>query len=180
MKGTGVCHSHIRSDPPGQTNETKQRRRITPNMVSIRLGCAIEKEIYQNRGRGRVTLTEYRTWRETFTVPVEGYNKIDLTCPICHSRFEVRVRSKSRARLRKLYFASCFLTIAAGGIVFGVLARNEKGFMGYSLSAPFICFTLWQLLNVIRGRFDPSDVVSHVRGKVHRIFDERKIMFPDQ
>ena len=25
-----------------------------------------------------------------------------------------------------------------------------------------------------------SDVVSHARGKVHKIFDERKIIFPDQ
>ena len=83
----------------------------------------------------------------------------------------------SRARLRKLYFASCFLTIAACAVVFGILARSEKGFIGYSLAAPFVCFTVWQLLNVIRGRFDASDVVSHAQGKVHRIFDERKIKF---
>jgi len=180
VKGTGVCHSHMRSDPPRQVNDTKQSRGIRPNTVSIRLGCEIEKEIYESRGRGRITLTQYKTWRETFTVPEKGYNKINLTCPICYSSFEVKVYSKSRARLRKLYFTTCFLTIAACGIVFGVFARNEKGFIGYSLAAPFICFTVWQLLNVVRGRFDASDVVSHARGKVHRIFDERKIIFPDQ
>ncbi len=152
-----------------------------PSTVSIRLGCEIEKVIYESRGRGKITSTQYKTWRETFTVPEEGYNKINLTCPICHSSFEVKVYSKSKARLRKLYFASCFLTIAACGIVFAVFAhREKKGFIGYSLAAPFICFTVWQLLNVVRGRFDASDVVSHARGKVHKIFDERKIIFPDQ
>jgi len=154
--------------------------RITPNTVSIKLGCAIEQEVYRSRGRGRMTLTQYKTWRETFTVPEGGYNKIKLFCPICHSPFEVRVYSKSKARIRKLYFASCFLAIAAGGIVLGVFACSEKRFMGYSLAVPFMCFTVWQLLNVIRRRFDPSDVVSHSRGKVHRIFDEHKIIFPDQ
>ncbi len=120
-----------------------------PSTVSIRLGCEIEKVIYESRGRGKITSTQYKTWRETFTVPKEGYNKINLTCPICHSSFEVKVYSKSKARLRKLYFASCFLTIAACGIVFAVFAYKEKGFMGYSLAAPFICFTVWQLLEDI-------------------------------
>jgi hypothetical protein len=161
----------MRSDPARHGNDTEQRRETTPITVSIRLGCEIEKEIYRSRGRGRMTLTQCETWQETFTVPEEGYNKINLTCPICHGPFEVRVYSKSKARLRKLYFAACFLTIAACGIVFGVLAGSEKGFMGYSLAAPFICFTVWQLLDVIRGRFDASDVVSHARGKVHRILD---------
>jgi len=180
VKGSGVCHGDRRSDPPGQVNETKQRRRTTPLTVSIRLGCAIEKEIYRSRGRGRITLTQYETWRETFTVPEEGYNRTKLTCPICHTSFEVKVYSKSRTRLRKIYFASCFFAIAACGIVIGVLAGSEKGFMAYSLAAPFICFTVWHLLNAIRGRFDASDVVSHARGKIHKIFDEQKIIFPDQ
>ena len=179
-KGIGVCHSHMISDPPGQVNETKPGRRVTSNKVSIRLGCEIEKEAYESRGRGKIALTQYETWRETFTIPEKGYNKVNLTCPICHSSFEVKVYTKSKARLRKLCFATCFLTIATCGIVFGVFSHSEKGFIGYSLAAPFICFTAWQLLNVIRGRFDASDIVSHARGKVHRIFDERKIIFPDQ
>ncbi len=161
-------------------------RTIAPNTVSILLGCEIEKEVYKSKSRGRITSTEYKTWRETFTLPEKGYERISLTCPICHRSFELRVFSISRARLRKLYFASCFLAIAACGIVFGVFAHGGKGeFMGYSLAAPFICFTVWQLRNVIRGKFDASDVVSHTvshtRVKLHRIFDERKgIIFPDQ
>ena len=179
VKGTGVCQSDMRSDPPGQVNETKERWRITPNKVTIGLGCEIGEEIYRSRGRGRIIMTQYERWRQTFTVPGKGYKKVSLTCPICHRPFEVKVHSKSRTRLRKLYFASCFLTIAAGGIVFGVFAGTEKGLMGYSLAAPFICFTVWQFSNAIRGRFDPSDFVSHAGGKIHRIFDEQKIAFRD-
>jgi len=124
-----------------------------------------------------MTLPQYETWLEKFTAPEKGYNKIHLTCPICRSHFEVKVHSMSRARLRKLYFAACFLTIAACAGVFGILAPGEKGFLGYGLAAPFVYFTVWQLLNVSRGRFDASDIVSHSQGKVHRIFDERKIKF---
>ena len=153
---------------------------IKPNRVSIKFGCAIKQEVYRSQARGRVTLTQYKSWQETFTVPEGGYNKIKLFCPMCHNPFEVRVYSMSGARLRKLYFASCFFIIAAGVIVLGVLAGSKTGFMGYSLSAPFIFFTVWQLSNVIRGRFDPSDVVSHSLGKVHRVFDEHKIIFSDQ
>jgi hypothetical protein len=169
----------MRSHRPGEMNKARQRRTITPNTISIRLGCEIEKVMYQSRGRGRVTSIEYKTWRETFIVPEQGYNRINLTCPICHLFFALKIYSKSRARLRKIYFASCFLAIAACAIALGVFARSDKGFMGYSLSAPFICFAVWQLWNVIRRRFDAGDVVSHAGGKVHRIFDEHKIIFPD-
>jgi hypothetical protein len=124
-----------------------------------------------------MTLLQYETWQERLTAPEKGYNKINLTCPICHSHFEVKVYSMSRARLRKLYFASCFLTIAACAVVLNILAPSEKGFLFYSLAAPFVYFTVWQLFNVILGRFDASDIVSHAQGKVHRIFDERKIKF---
>ena len=167
----------MKCDPPGQVNATKSQRSILPIAFLIRFGCAIDKEVYRSRGRGRMTLLQYETWQERFTAPEKGYNKINLTCPICHSHFEVKVYSMPRARLRKLYFASCFLTIAACAIVFSILSHNEKGFIGYILAAPFVYFTVWQLLNVIRGRFDASDIVSHAQGKVHRIFDERKIKF---
>ena len=173
-----MCHGPMRSDPPGQVNEAKPQQGVAAITVSIRLGCKIEKEIYRSRSRGRMTLTQYERWRETLTVPEAGYNRTKLTCPTCHTFFEVKVYSKSRTRLRKLYFASCFFAIAACGIVLGVLAGSEKGFMVYSLAAPFICFAVWHLSNAIRGRFDASDVVCHARGKLHKIFDEQKIIFP--
>jgi len=155
-------------------------QKMTPHKVSIRLGCVFEKDVYRSPVRGTMTLAQHETWQETFTVPEKGYTKTSITCPVCHAPFQVKVCSKSKARLRKLFFASCFFAIAACGIVFGVFAGGEKGYIGYSLAAPFGFFTVWQLVNAIRGRFDPSDVVSHARGKVHRIFDEQKITFPDQ
>jgi hypothetical protein len=127
-----------------------------------------------------MTLGQHETWQETLTVPEKGYSKTNVTCPVCHEAFQVKVYSKSKARFRKLYFASCFFTIAACGIVLGVFAGRGKGYMGYSLAAPFGFFTAWQLVNTVRGRFDPSDVVSHAKGKVHRIFGEQKITFPDE
>jgi hypothetical protein len=139
-----------------------------------------QKEIYRSRVMGTMRLGQHETWQEKLTVPEKGHTKTNITCPVCHASFQVKVYSKSRARLRKLFFASCFFAIAACGIVFGVFAGREKGFIGYSLAAPFGLFTVWQLVNAIRERFDPSDVVSHAQGKVHRIFGERKIIFPSQ
>jgi len=89
----------------------------------------------------------------------------------------MRVYSKSKARLRKILFAFSFFAVAAGGIVLGVWGGHKTAFMGFSLAAPFMVFAVWQLLNVIRGRFNPSDIVAHARGKVHRIFDDQKITF---
>jgi hypothetical protein len=148
-------------------------------MVTVRLGCETREEIYRSPSLGTLTLPKRRTWEETLTIPEKGYNTINLVCPMCHSAFGVKVYSKAMARVRKFYFASCFFTIAASGIVFGVFAGVEKGFLGYSIAAPFMFFTVWQLSNGIRGRFDPSDLVSHARGKIHRIYDEKKIIFPD-
>ena len=151
-----------------------------PKAVTIALGCEIEEEVYRSRSLGTFTLTRPKTWMETFLVPEEGYNKRKIVCPICASPFEVKVYSKQKARLRKFYFASCFLTIAACGILFGVFAGREEGFIGYSLAAPFILFAAWQFFNALRGRFDASDIVSHLRGKIHRIFDEKRLVFSRQ
>ncbi len=151
------------------------------NTVSIKLGCGIVKELYEGRsGRGRATLTQYETWRETLTVPGEGTESVELTCPTCHNSFEVKVHSQSKARRRKLYFASIFFAIAMVGVIFGAFAGRERGFIGYSIGAVFVYFTLWQSLNAIRGKFDPTDLVTHARGKQHKIFDEKEaITFPD-
>ena len=120
------------------------------NTVSIKLGCGIEKELYENHtGRGKATLTQYEIWRETLTVPGEGIERVELTCPTCRNPFEVRVHSKSKARRRKLCFASIFFAIATVAIIFGAFADTERGLMGYSIGAVFIYFTLWQSLNAI-------------------------------
>jgi len=153
---------------------------MTPKTVSIRFGCMFQKEIYRGPVRGTMTLGQHETWQERLSVPEKGYTKTNITCPVCHASFQVKVYSKSKARLRKLFFASSFFAIAACGIVFGVFAGRGKGFMGYSLAVPFGLFTVWQLVNAIRGRFDPSDIVSHAKGKVHRIFGDQKITFADQ
>ena len=149
--------------------------------VPIKLGCGIEKELYESRtGRGKATLTQYETWREMLTVPGEGTEIVELTCPTCHNCFEVKVYSNSKARHRKLCFASIFFAIAMVAIIFGAFAGRERGFIGYSIGAVFIYFTLWQSLNAIRGKFDATDLVTHARGKRHRIFDEKEaITFPD-
>jgi hypothetical protein len=169
----------MRNDPPDQAIETKRRQGITPITVTIRLGCEFKEEIYRSRRLGTIGMTQRKTWLERFAVPEKGYKKRNLVCPICHSAFEMKVYSKAKARRRKLYFASCFIMIATCGIAFGVYAGREKGLMGYSMAAPFILFAAWQLLNAIRGRFDPSDVVCHVRGRTHRIYGDRKISFSD-
>ena len=143
------------------------------NTVSIKLGCEIVKEFYEDRtGRGRAALTQYETWRETLTVPEKGAEIVELTCPTCQNSFEVKVYSKSKARRRKLYFASIFFAIAVVGIIFGAFAGMERGFIGFCIGAVFICFTLWQSINAIRGKFDATDIVVHARGKRHKIFDE--------
>ena len=78
------------------------------------------------------------------------------------------------ARLRKFYFASMFFSIAIVGIIFGAFAGIERGFIGYSIGAVFTCFTLWQLFNAIRGKFDATDLVVQVQGKRHKIFDDKE------
>ena len=143
------------------------------------LGCEIDKEAYRSPSLGILTLTQRKTWIETFAVPEKGHNKINIVCPTCDRPFELKVYSKSKARLRKFYFAFCYLTIAACGIAFGVSAGTEEGFIGYGVAAPFIFFTVWQLSNAVRGSFDASDMVSHSRGKIHRIYDQQKLIFPD-
>ena len=151
------------------------------NTISAKFGCEVVKESYEGRsGRGKATLTEYELWRETLTVPAEGTERVELTCPTCHNSFEVKVHSKSKARRRKLYFASIFSTIAMAGIVFGAFAGSERGYLGYAIGAVFVYFALCQALDVIRGKFDTTDLVSHGRGKAHRIFDQKRaITFPD-
>ena len=169
----------MRNDPPGQAIETKQRHGRTPITVTIRLGCESKEEVCRSRRLGAIRTTQRQTWLERLAVPEKGYKKKNLVCPICHSPFEVKVYSKAKARGRKLYFASCFMMIAACGIVFGVYAGREKGFMGYSIAAPFILFAAWQLLDAIRGKLDPGDVVCHARGMIHRIYGDRKVTFSD-
>lgn len=139
------------------------------------MGCGIVKELYEDRtGRGKATLTQYETWRETLTVPGEGTERVELTCPTCNNSFEIKVHSKSKARRRKFYFATIFSAIAVLGIIFGAFAGTERGFIGYSVGALFICFTLWQSINAIRGKIDATDLVVHTRGKQHKIFDEKE------
>ena len=152
-----------------------------PNTISTKFGCGIVKELYEGRsGRGKATLTQYETWRETLTVPAEGTERVELTCPTCHNSFEVKVHSKSKALRRKLCFASIFFAIAMVGIVFGAFAGSERGFIGYAIAAAFIYFALCQSLNVIQGKFDTTDLVSHGRGKPHKIFDQKTaITFPN-
>ena len=145
------------------------------NSVSIKLGCGIVKELFEGRaGRGKAELTQYETWRETLTLPEKGTERVELTCPTCNNTFEIKVYSKSKARLRKFYFTFIFFAIAMVGIIFGAFAGMERGFLGYCIGAVFICFTLWQSINAIRGKFDATDLVVQVRGKRHKIFDEKE------
>jgi hypothetical protein len=159
---------------------SKLGQKMPLKTVSITLGCMFRKEIYRSPVRGTITLPQHETWQETFTLPDKGYTRTNITCPVCQQSFQVKVYSKSKARLRKLFFASCFFVIGACGIVFGMFAGTGKGYMGYGLAAPFGFFTLWQLVNAVRGRFDPSDIVCHAKGKVHRIFGGQKIIFPHE
>lgn len=160
-------------------SETRYQHTMKRARVSIELGCETEQEICQSRGRGTLTSGRYKTWQETFTLPEKGFNREDIVCPMCRSPFQLRVYSESKARLRKLYFASCFLAIAACAIVFGIFNEGKMAFMGYSIAAPYVLFSLWQLFGVVRQRFDASDFVSHARGKVHRILGLGKIVGDD-
>lgn len=146
-----------------------------PEKVSIRLACMFRKEIYRSGSRGRMALAHHKAWSQLFTVPEKGYNMASVRCPVCREVFHVKVFCKPKARLRKFCFAFCFFAIAAGGTVLGLYAGKRKGFVALSLVAPFVFFSLWQLLNAFRGRLDPSDLITHARGKVHRIFDDHKI-----
>jgi hypothetical protein len=159
--------------------DPKRRQRMRSNIVTIRLGCETKEEVYRSSSLGTITVPQRRTWTEKIAIPENGYNRVSLICPICNSCFGLKVYSKTRARLRKFYFASCFFAIAGCGILFGILADNSKGLMGYSIAAPFTIFTVWQLSNGIRRRFDASDLVSHAGGKIHRIYDEKKVIFPN-
>jgi len=169
----------MRKDPPGQAIETKERPERAPIAVTIRLGCEFKEEICQSRRLGAIKVTQRQTWLERLAVPDKGHRRRRLVCPICHSAFEVKVYSKATARRRKLYSGSCFIMIATCGILWGVYGGHEKGFMGYSLAAPFILFAAWQWRDAIRGRFDPGDVVGHGGGAIHRIYGDRKFTFSD-
>jgi hypothetical protein len=157
--------------------DTNQRREMASTAVTIRLGCESKEEIWRSQRLGAIQMTQRETWLERFAVPQKGYNRQNLVCPICHRPFEVKVYSRAKARFRKLCFACCFMLIAACGIVFGLYGGQKARFMGYSVAAPFILFAAWQWLDAIRGRFDPSDVICHARGAIHRIYGDRKITF---
>ena len=139
------------------------------------MGCSIEKELYEGRaGRGKATLTQYETWRETLTVPGEGTDRVEVTCPICNHSFEVNIHSTPKARRRKLCSASIFLAIALVGVMFGAFAGTERGFIGYGIGALFLFFTLWQAIDAFSGKFDATDLVTYARGRRHRIFDDKQ------
>ena len=133
------------------------------------------KEVYRSASRGRVGLAQDKAWSQSFTVPEKGHTRTNVRCPVCHAVFQMKVHSKAKARMRKFYFAASFFAVAAVALGLGVYAGKGKGFMVLSLSAPFIIFSLWQLRNALGGRFDPSDLITHAGGKVHRIFDDHKI-----
>jgi hypothetical protein len=132
---------------------------------------------YRSRGRGKYAILEHKTWRHACRAPAHGHKEDNVTCPFCHGFFQVRIYSKSKARLRKILFAFSFFAVAVCGVTLGLVAGRRTTFMGLSLAAPFMVFSAWQFLNGIRGKFDPSDMVSHARGKVHRIYDDHKITF---
>ena len=145
--------------------------------VSIRLGCMIRQEMYRSGSRGRMALAHHKAWTQSFTIPEKKFTVTNVRCPVCKSVYQVKVYSKAKARMRKCFFASCFFFIAASAAGLGFYAEKGKGLLALSLAVPFIIFGLWQLLNALRGRLDPSDLITHARGKVHRIFDDRKISF---
>jgi hypothetical protein len=124
-----------------------------------------------------MALAHHKAWSQSFTIPEKGFTVSTVRCPICQSVFQVKVYSKAKARMRKFFFAACFFVIAAIASGLGLYAGKGKGLFALSLAVPFFVFGLWQLLNALRGRLDPSDLMTHARGKVHRIFDDRKISF---
>jgi hypothetical protein len=127
-----------------------------------------------------MALVHHKAWSQSFTVPGKGYTMATVRCPVCQAVYQVKVYSKAKARMRKYYFASCFFAIAAGAVFLGLYAGKQKGFVALSLAAPFVFFSLWQFLNALRGRLDPSDLITHARGKAHRIFDDHKIFLFQQ
>lgn len=149
------------------------------DVVAIKIGCLTRDEVYQSPSLGVITVPQPRTWIETIAIPKEGYNTLNLICPICDGHFGLKVYSKARTRVRKFCFAFCFFAIAGCGVLFGILAGGSKSLMGYSVAALFAVFAVWQLSNGIRRRFDASDFVSHAEGKIHRIYNEHKITFSD-
>jgi hypothetical protein len=158
--------------------ERPMKSRTSGEKVSILFGCMDQTAVFRSRGRG-MAMPERKTWRHACIVPEHNHQEDRVACPFCHKVFQIRVYSESKARRRKIGFAAAFFAVAAGAIALGALAGRKTAFMGAGLAAPFLIFAVWQGLNVIRRRFDPGDIVSHARGKVHRIYNDRQIIFSD-
>jgi len=122
-------------------------------------------------------VSDHKTWRQTFAVPEQGNALAKVKCPTCGALFELKVFSEHGARFRKLGFAWWFFVISAVGIVSGVSLGAKKGLFAVTISAPFLVLGVRHLVDALRGQFYPSDLVCHTKGKVHRIFDDHKIMF---
>lgn len=140
--------------------------------LRVRFGCMFDVEQYRSPSLGRIKSIGCNTWVEDIQIPELGYRTVPVDCPECGVRFLVKVRSRRRALYKKLFVVLCFLLIALLIILFSRYATKRETLFGYSLASPFILLALWHMVNVFRGRFSPSDVVSHSAGRVHRILDE--------
>lgn len=140
--------------------------------ILVRFGCMFQMEQYKSAGLGRVKSMGLRTWVEDLSIPKTGWRTVSLVCPVCRRGFHVKVRSRRRTLYKKYFVAACFLSIALGAIAFTVLTPKGNRLFGFGLAAPFLVLSAWHVVNAVRGRLSPNDVVSHVAGKVHRILDE--------
>jgi hypothetical protein len=132
----------------------------------------VDVEQYKSPSLGRVKSVGCNTWLEEIKIPDDGQEIVFVDCPECRARFLVKVRSRRRTLSKKLFVVASFLFIALFIIVFVRYATKKGTLLGYSLASPFVLLALWHFVNAMRGKFSPSDVVSHAGGRVHRILDE--------
>jgi hypothetical protein len=132
----------------------------------------VDVEQYRSPSLGRVKSIGCNTWLEEMKIPDAGHETVFVDCPECRARFLVKVRSWRRALYKKLFVVASFLFIALFIILFARYATKKSTLLGYSLASPFVLLAFWHLVNAMRGKFSPSDVVSHAGGRVHRILDE--------
>ena len=143
-----------------------------PAEIRVRFGCMFQVAQYKSRGLGYVKSLGVQTWVERLAIPETGNRVVPLVCPVCGRGFLVKVRSRKQTLYKKYFVSGCFLSIALAATTFTVLTPDGNRLFGFGLASPFFILSLWHLVNALRGKLTPNDVVSHAGGKVHRILDE--------
>lgn len=140
--------------------------------ILVRFGCMLQVAQYKSPSMGHVKSGGVRIWVERLSIPDKEYRLVPLVCPICRGGFLVKVRSSRRTLYRKYFVSAFFLAIGLAAMVFSLLTPKGNRLFGFGLASPFLILSMWHIVNALRGKLSPNDILTHAGGKVHRILDE--------